>query len=550
VDMIEMDEFIKQLDNLKSMKGKSMLYYELALLNPEFIKMFHDMYYCYVSMVAELPSVISSAPKHIKERHASLEFDIKMFMYRVASFRVLVDIITEHLCSATRKNAHFIATIKNRDEIRKLIDMHIHPFTNYKNFLGTMNEYTGHFNIKYKMDCMLFKEPNTHSSVGKLNLAAEAGHSYLLHGMSNPRIELGYGALEDEKEDDEPITWLILHETRRRRCMVPLGPIVSMMQNMVKERALEFIVPDPTSRTFKVTFRCPCNIGVMHQVKKGANVDSAPMVPCGKNIDLSQLHNVVRTLTGTKKTIFTPEQKKEYLTFYKLLLQGYTLKTPYPSHKIIFCPRETCQLSSHGFLSKKNKLMVCCPYCEKMCMHENACECKTKFCTVCNVYQDHPENGIMCNQLAIERLKELGADVCLCPSFPKCAIPITRSDGCDKMICPTATGGCGTAFCWICKMKTGLQIENLVDIEKEFETMGRSIEFASSHQSYLYIHIKNSCVNASYDTDTSRVFHPEEIVERWVRTDIVYKSSRAHISESDSILIITKMRAMMACNFK
>jgi hypothetical protein len=166
------------------------------------------------------------------------------------------------------------------------------------------------------------------------------------------------------------------------------------------------------------------------------------------------------------------------------------------------------------------------------------------------VYQDHPENGVMCNQMAVERLKDLGPDVCLCPSFPQCTIPITRSDGCDKMTCAKSNGGCGTTFCWICKMKTGLQIENLVDIEKEFETMGRTIEFASSHQSYLYIHIKNSCPNASYETDKSRVFHPEEIIERWVRNDIVYTSSRSHISESDCVHIIQRMRAMMAQNFK
>jgi hypothetical protein len=118
------------------------------------------------------------------------------------------------------------------------------------------------------------------------------------------------------------------------------------------------------------------------------------------------------------------------------------------------------------------------------------------------------------------------------------------------MICPTANGGCGTAFCWLCKMKTGLQIENLIEIEKELETMGRPIEFASSHQSYLYIHIKNSCPNASYETDKSRVFHPEEIIERWVRADIVYKSSRTLISESDCVHIIQRMRAMMVQNFK
>ena len=543
VDMIEMDVFLLRLDNIMSSKGKSMLYYKLALLNPEFIKIFHDLYYCYISLVAELPSILASSPKHLKDKYDQQELEIKIFIYRVASFRVMIDIVTEHLCGTMRKNANFIANIKTKEELRALVDRHLKPIVHFHRLLSTLNEFASHFNIKYKMDIMLFKETNKHSSVGNLNLAAEAGHSMLLQGMANPRIELGY-------EMDDKITWLVLHETRRRRCMVPLGPIISMMQHMIRGKELEFAITDSQDKTFKVGFKCPCNIGIQHQVKKGLDVDDAPMIPCGAMIDLSRLHNASRTLTGTTKIMFTPDQKKEYLNFYKLFLQEYSQKTPFPTHKIIFCPKETCCLNTHGFLSRKNKLMAKCPECYNNCMHMEACNCKTKFCTVCNVFQDHPENGIMCNQAAVERLKELGSDVCLCPSFPQCTIPITRSDGCDKLICAKANGGCGTSFCWLCKMKTGLQLDNLIEIEKEMETKGRSVVFASSHQSYLYIHIKNGCKNASYETDTSRVFHPEEIIERWVRNDIVYTSSRTHMSESDSMYIIQRMRAMMAQNFK
>ena len=362
VDMIDMDTFCYHLDNIMNTKGGKMLYYKLALLNPEFIKIFHDLYHCYVSLVATLPEITVSSPKHIKDKHNQHEFDIKIFMNRVASFRVMIDILTEKLCIATRQNAQSITLIVTREKIRSLVDNYLKPFKQFQNLLSSMNEWVSHFNTKHHMDIMLFKEPNKHSSVGKLNLAAEVGHSNLLHGMTNPREELGY-------EMDDNITWLILHETRRRRCMVPLGPLVSMMQNMVRGKELEFVLISSEDKTFKVQFKCPCNIGIQHQVKKGVDVEDAQNIPCGMFVDLSHLYNIARTLTGTKKLALSSDQRNEYLGFYKLLLQEHSQKTQYLTHKIIFCPRETCKLNTHWFLSRKNKLMSKCPECYNTCMN-------------------------------------------------------------------------------------------------------------------------------------------------------------------------------------
>ena len=33
---------------------------------------------------------------------------------------------------------------------------------------------------------------------------------------------------------------------------------------------------------------------------------------------------------------------------------------------------------------------------------------------------------------------------------PSCKKPIEKNQGCNHMTCPTASGGCGHEFCWIC----------------------------------------------------------------------------------------------------
>jgi len=507
--MITLEDFLKEIRTIKTKTQKEQLceYEHLDIFQTYFEK----LYYVYICEVAKISEQEKNKKKEYKE--------ISILVSQIAVFRLMIDIVIGKLKLFVDKSDNIKSIFKRLKSNNLLPDI----------FIGIIQEYINYFNTKYEIDLELIKNPNHHSLVKSLKKISDLGYSKLLDGMTNPKVDLGYG-------DDTPesITWLILHESRRNCCKIPFdeSSIIGFFQSLVKGKKLVF---EKFGIGLCISFKCPCNLSISHQIKKGFDIDEKKELLCNKQIKLvcsqDNLQVPFKIRKGNCKLFFSKEQNIEYYAFFRMLIQSYKY-TAFPREKIVFCPKEGCYYNSVPFIINEKNVSTTCPMCIEI------------FCTDCNVFQTHPDNGILCNQSSIERLKELGDDVKLCPNFPKCQIPINRIEGCDKMICSISNGGCDTSFCWLCNQKTAIQNSDIKDIIDYFISINSPIEFVST-QSYLYIHINNSCPNAN---SISGVFHPQNIINTWVPSDIVYKSSRQLLSPEHTNIIISMMEQAMIKN--
>lgn len=114
-----------------------------------------------------------------------------------------------------------------------------------------------------------------------------------------------------------------------------------------------------------------------------------------------------------------------------------------------------------NFTDKNKEIRWCpnpfCDLCVKSTSYsgnaEVTCPCSTIFCFSCGKEAHKP-----CSCKMIERWEEKNSSesenlvwlIANTKKCPKCKKTIEKNQGCNHMICPKVSGGCGHHFCWIC----------------------------------------------------------------------------------------------------
>lgn len=333
--------------------------------------------------------------------------------------------------------------------------------------LGCMNQYTQYFNTKYKLDLPYIGTTNKHtksSSIQRINTAMENGASHIIkHNM-----------LDILGEDKTCRQINLGHDSRRHKCFMYVGDMISGFLDMfVKNNKFKVEFTDTIEISFHCTNDFPA-IGMENDEKAEAQYichHKVILYPLGRsNIHMADNHQI--------RTWIKSEIDEWSLYWNNYIDMNST--TLIPDNTICKCPGDCMR-----FLVPTNKISTSaqCIYCERI------------FCRTCMVFQNHSNDGSMCNYEKYMRLKELGVGETMkpCPNA-KCPQLIEKSEGCNKMKCDMTVGGCGTTFCYVCGCKTAIQKEVLITIEEHMRSIGHPVTIIYDY--FAYIHINNECIEA------------------------------------------------------
>jgi hypothetical protein len=361
---------------------------------------------------------------------------------------------------------------------------------NKQSNLGNMNQYTQHFNMKYKLDLPYIGTTNHHtkrSSIQRINAHMEEGTSHIMeHNM-----------LEILGEDKNCRHINLGHDSRRHKCFLYVGDVISGFLDMfVKNKKFTVEFTDTIEISFHCTNDFPA-IGMKDDEK------ASSQYICHEKVILFPLdRSKIRMAENQKIRLWKQEEIDEWNLYWNNYIDMNST-TIIPDYIICKCP-ENCM----RFLVPTSMIQVsaCCIYCEMI------------YCRTCMVFQNHSNDNTMCNYEKYMRLKELGVEGTMkpCPNA-KCPQLIEKSEGCNKMKCDMTVGGCGTTFCYVCGCKTAIQKDVLITIEDYMKGIEKPVTI--NYDYFAYIHVNNECIEAQ----GRGVFRTLHGISEYVQTFIRYE---------------------------
>jgi hypothetical protein len=531
------DQFFHFISDLNGIQPEKFCSFEIHKMHSMIVENFHKLFEAFVKMSSSLPKTKQ------ERRHAIAK--IHIFVSQVSIIRILFDDLSIKFAKLRPQQQCFNLI----ESVQMILQKEKMPY------LSILQEYLNNLNTRHNIDMHLVKRSNKHSSLGSFKAISNMGFGTMVRDIENMKEAMGY-------EQTDKMSALVFHSTRNHKCILPISDpnapdrqsIKSIMEMFISGKELKFLDRSGGyvyGKKLFVTIQvsCPNKHSFLHKIKAvdstftaadmkddGDSKEEKEQSCCGKPINLDGFYyNKIKMISiGDRHRYMTQQEHKEYCQFYHSILVA-NKDTAFPDRKIVFCPDSECE-GSHGIIVEKDMKNCRCVHCFEV------------FCSQCCVPGVHSGND--CNAEFAKAQQELGANGCYCPNYPKCTVPISRIDGCDKMICEKEFGGCGTAFCWVCKQKTALQISDLISYEQQFKEMGREIEFAPGHKAWLYIHANNECPNSSTDGMVRGVFQSTNIINIWIRTDVVYRETRTYLTPEDCDLLSTLMQTTIEHNTK
>lgn len=447
----------------------------------EYINAFHS----FISLMIDL------IPPNKQKKLGAIQV-IFSFVSRISSFLIMADALP----ITNAKNNESVADIIKGKPIR---------------FLGTMNQYTQYFITKLKLELPYFAKANNHSKSAKGFVEKTLSGSAQMVQLKDGNM---VNAMEILASDIGSPMWQF-HASRRYKCAVYAGPSIDGNLDFLlhgKTIVAEFI-------DSKLTLYSTCT--------SDFSKDDEKQCICGEQIIWYPLQqSSIQLIENHRQRPWSEQNVHDWNLYFEKYIRA-NIKTLFPEQVICRCPDTKC-LGNQYFLIPEHAMSVSveCIFCIKA------------FCTTCNIFQNHSNDGRMCNVEKFARLSELGVGSTMkaCPNRT-CPQLIEKSMGCNKMKCDTTIGGCGTTFCYECGCKSAIQKADIVALQQHFVTLGHPIMIVGGFD-FGYFHIPNQCAEAGNNAPIFKsIARLSEFTESYIRYE-----DHNQLTEGDMAIVMAQLQ--------